>query len=245
MNIVGIASIPSREKQLIKTVSSLKSQCDKIIIALNKYDKIPEALKNERKIQFVFTDNSKGDAFKFFALTQEFNDDDILFTCDDDLIYDKNYIQYLKDRLTFYGFHNVIVSLHGRDINKQIKNYYREKTIMYHCLTNVNEDHQCKFLGTGVMAATFKTYKNLSLSYFEEPNMADIWVSKYAHENKIDTYVLSHNKGFVELQKVPETICDTCWENCKTQTRIVNEINGYKEKIDIKHAWKKEAFKKQ
>lgn len=244
MNIVGIASIPSREKQLIKTVRSLRNQCDKMIIALNGYDKIPEALKHERKIQFVFTDNSKGDAFKYFALTEKFNENDILFTCDDDLIYDKNYIQYLKDRLTFYGFHNVIVSLHGRDINKRIKNYYKEKTIMYHCLTSVNEDHQCKFLGTGVMAATFKTYSKLSLSYFEEPNMADVWVAKYANENEITTYVLSHNKGFIELQDVPDTICENCWDSCTTQTRIANEINGYKETEDLKHAWKKEAFKK-
>lgn len=244
MNIVGIASIPNREKQLIKTVRSLINQCDYMFIALNNYKRIPKELEKLKKIMFIFTDNSKGDAFKYFALTEKFSENDVLFTCDDDLIYPKDYVSYMNEKLYLYGRHNVIVSLHGRDIEKRISNYYREKTRMYHCLWEVVDDKFCKFLGTGVMAATFKTYSKLTLSYFEEKNMADIWVSKYAHENVIDTFVLSHKKGYIQLQDVPETICNDLWDKCETQTRIVNEINGYKENTKSEYDWKKEAFKR-
>jgi len=244
MNIIGIATLPEREKQLIKTVKSLINQCDFMFIALNNYDHFPKGLENNKKITFIFTDNSKGDAFKFFPLNEKFGENDVLFTCDDDLIYPKDYVKYMNEKLYLYGRHNVIVSLHGRDIEKRISNYYKEKTRMYHCLWEVQKDVYCKFLGTGVMAATFKTYGNLGLSYFEEPNMADIWISKYAKEFCIDTYVLSHKKGYIELQDVPETICDKLWDNCETQTRIVNEINGFKEP-EKKYNWKKEAFKRK
>jgi len=244
MNIVGIATIPSRRSELIKTIKSLYKQCDKMFIALNNYNNVPYSLKKfEPKCTFYITDNSKGDAFKFLGLFENLNDDDIYFTCDDDIIYPDDYIEYMAQRLRFYGSNNSIVSLHGREINKFTKNYYKNKERVYHCASELKEDVFCRFLGTGVMCASVELYRGISMDYFEHPNMADIWIAKYASENSFNTYVLKHKSGYLEMQETTKTICHDYYDNCEIQTKIVNDINGFPiPPEDPRKDWKKGLF---
>ena len=86
-----LASIPSRENSLKLTVESLRNQVDKILVALNGYDHIPEFLNNG---EFVMLDNSRGDAAKFFDVEYL---QDYIFTCDDDIIYPRLFIETILD----------------------------------------------------------------------------------------------------------------------------------------------------
>jgi len=79
MTTANIATLPEREKQLIKTVESLYNQVDKINIYLNNYTKIPDWCLDV-KIRTRMTANV-GDQGKFM-----FNERGYYFSCDDDII---------------------------------------------------------------------------------------------------------------------------------------------------------------
>jgi hypothetical protein len=62
-------------------------------------DDIPSILYHN-KINLYFSDNSKGDAFKFYRLMES---DGYFLTVDDDLIYPPNYVEYMIAKCKEYG----------------------------------------------------------------------------------------------------------------------------------------------
>jgi hypothetical protein len=78
--IVNVASY-NRINSLVKSIESIYNQCDEINICLNNHNgEVPDILYRD-KINLFFTDNSKGDAFKFLMLEES---DGYFLTIDDD-----------------------------------------------------------------------------------------------------------------------------------------------------------------
>lgn len=220
--IYNIASY-KRGDTLVKTIESIYNQCDIINIALNDYDEIPVELY-DKKINIFLGDNEKGDAYKYYDLI---NSDGYYFTIDDDLIYPENYSEYMIGKIEEYN-RNSIITIHGRSFNNfPIKSYYNSPSNLYHFNQILNQDVKIQFGGTGVMAFHTDLFK-LDIEYFKEPNMADVWIGKYANENNIDVICVKHNSGFVRQQKTKETIFDNQAKSDLKQTIITN--NSFSEK---------------
>ena len=145
--ILNVASY-KRINSLIKTIESIYHQCDEINICLNNYDgDIPKQFLDE-KINLIFTDNSKGDAFKFLNLE---NSDGYYLTIDDDLIYPPNYVEYMISNCKKYN-NKKIIALHGKNFDEfPIISYYNSKKQIYHFLDEQNKDIKVQYGGTGVM----------------------------------------------------------------------------------------------
>jgi len=143
--VVSIATKGNRPEQLHKTVNSLIRQAYKVYL----YD-------NSRSVDY--TDNAK-----FFQL-QFLDDPCYYFTCDDDIIYPRNYIEHT---INLIEKHKAIITYHGRILKEPINSYYKGHTVYDFRGTQPN-DMYVDVAGTGVCA--FRT------DYF---NPVDIYNSEY------------------------------------------------------------------
>jgi hypothetical protein len=219
MVTVNIASTPDRKEQLYHTVFSLLDQVDKINICLNNYKKNPFEFmdRNSHKINVRFEDNSLGDAGRYLFLEET---EGWYFTCDDDLIYNKYYIEDTIQRMTENNYK--IASYHGRSFNSHpLESYYRDSCIKYRCLEEVKQDAVVEFGGTGVMAFHTSNFKP-SLDVFKRANMSDIWVGIEARKQGIEINALSHESDYFRYQEVPNTIYDAKCKDDKIETEIIN-----------------------
>lgn len=221
--IVNVASY-KRTESLVRTLESIIEQCDEVNVALNDFEgELPPILYHE-KVNVYFTDNSKGDAFKFLRLSES---DGYFLTIDDDLIYPPNYVEFMIAKCKEYG-NSRVMTLHGRNFASfPITSYYKSATERYACLDTVKKNVLVQFGGTGVMCFHTDLFK-LDLDYFVAANMADVWVGRYCLDNKIEILCLRHEKGFIKYIPQKTTIYGQESNNDGLQTEIVNAIYQYK-----------------
>jgi glycosyltransferase involved in cell wall biosynthesis len=226
--IVNVASY-RRLDSLVRSLKSIYNQCDLINVCLNDYDgDMPDFLLSP-KINLVLTDNSKGDAFKFLFLSSS---DGYFFTIDDDLIYPPNYVEYMIKKCQEYD-NKKIITLHGRSFNKfPIESYYKSANKRFYFFDNQINDEVLQFGGTGVMCFHTDLLK-VSIEEFLYPNMADVWIGKFAKERNIEIVGVKHDKNFIQQIKHKETIFDTQSKGDEIQTKIVNDTFTNKNKTEL------------
>jgi glycosyltransferase involved in cell wall biosynthesis len=217
--IVNISSF-GRIGSLEKTLQSIYNQCDEINLCLNdKITELPDFLL-QPKINLYITDNSKGDAFKFMSLETK---NGYYLTIDDDLIYPPNYVNFMVDKCKEYN-NKKIITLHGRSFyNFPIKSYYNSNAQRFYYYEKVLDDVKVQFGGTGVMCLHTSLLKK-SINDFLLPNMADVWIGKFAKENNIDIICVKHEKNFIKSIPHLKTIYDDSKNNDLNQTKIVNKL---------------------
>tara|TARA_Y100001970_G_C14245445_1_gene867839 strand:+ start:869 stop:1636 length:768 start_codon:yes stop_codon:yes gene_type:complete len=189
--IVSIASVPTRMEALKASVQSLINQVDCINIYLNNYQYIPGFLKNP-KINFFRSQDYRdlGDIGKFYFIK---NIKGYHFTCDDDIIYPPNYVDFMLSKLKL---HNGFVSCHGAIFNMPFKSFYKSKTV-FHFRKKIESDISVDLVGTGVMAYDASKIK-VPLTLFENKNMADIYIAIFAKRKNIKCTVVKHNEFFLK-----------------------------------------------
>ena len=226
--IVNVATY-NRINSLVKSIESIYDQCDEINICLNNHNgEIPDILYRD-KINLFFTDNSKGDAFKFLMLEES---DGYFLTIDDDLIYPSGYVDYMVNKSKEHN-NSKIITLHGRSFSSfPIVSYYKSASERYACLDEVKNDVIVQFGGTGVMCFHTSLLK-VSINDFLYPNMADIWIGKFAKQKNIPILCLQHTKGYIKYTPQITTIYDESSSNDRIQTLIVNNTYGKNKKCEV------------
>lgn len=212
--MIQIASIPEREKLLERTLRSLHGQ-DEITVMLNGYRTAP-AFINELTVNYRITDNRMGDAHKFQGVEGL---EGYIFTCDDDLIYPKDYISELKKGVDKYG----VASFHGRTMNKRpVEDYYKKgRDFQFRCLYDVDKDVMVDVVGTGVLGWHTDSLK-INFSHFLTRNMADIWFSAMCRSQGVDMWVINHKAFWIEQQPCTG-IFEQEFGNDEIQTSLYND----------------------
>lgn len=225
--IVNVASY-NRIHSLVRSLMSIYDQCDEINVCLNNHiGEIPPILYKE-KVNLYFTDNSKGDAFKFLKLEES---EGYFLTIDDDLIYPEGYVDHMINKCKEHN-NKKIITLHGRNFSSfPISSYYKSASERYACLENVKNDVVVQFGGTGVMCFHTSLLK-VSIDEFLYPNMADIWVGKFAKQRNIPILCLQHSKGYIGYIPQNSTIYNDHSSNDRVQTFVVNKLYGNNVKYD-------------
>jgi hypothetical protein len=231
LSTAQIASIPDREDLLRQTVESLTGQVNQINVMLNGYKHIPKYL-HKTKVENSYLsckimDNSKGDAAKFWGLKWFFG---YIFTCDDDLLYPPDYVETMITKLREYD-NQVILTNHGRIMEpKPVTNAYtdrkggiRNPDSKFHCLLDAPREEYLDIGGTGVMAwhsdYFFPDYDRIDI-----PNMADIWVAKFAKEQGCKILHNPHREGWIQYLHPKHTIWDDHFENPQAMTDLYNSF---------------------
>jgi hypothetical protein len=239
--IISVASY-KRINSLVKTIESIYNQSDEINIFLNDHEgEIPPQFL-DKKINLYFSDNRYGDALKFAKLMDS---DGYYLTIDDDLIYPPNYVDHMINRCKEF-LNKRVITLHGRKFSKEpIKSFYNSYIEFYHCLSHQKKDAFIHFGGTGVMCFHTSLIK-IPITYFEHPNMADVWVGKYCFENNIEVLSIAHSKDFLIYQPQKTTIFNSYSNSDTIQTKIVNDLFNSKiveTKIEDQEVVKKNTLK--
>ena len=227
---VGIASIPSREKMLQRTIESLIYQVDKIHVYLDEYNNVPEFLNNPKIKVYRSLDMelSWNDFGKFFSIIQgplRDNKSIYFFACDDDLLYPGDYVYQMINHIENNN-RKAIIGLHGILLNDKVKNYYKDRRTIG-CLQTSISNQFVDLLGTGAMAfhsTTIDFSKNRFPNIIEYRNMADIHIGFMCQVHNIPMLCVKHEGNWLTYMEPEETIFDEAKNDCKKQTELVNSI---------------------
>ena len=113
--------------------------------------------------------------------------------------------------------------LHGRRYNRPVIALRRGFNLNYHCLHSYDYDIELDLGGTGVMCFNTNRLK-LSIDDFPVAGMADVWVSKKAHERGIKIMGVAHKNTYLRYMRPPDK---TLWELSKddsVQTKILQSF---------------------
>ena len=194
----SLASIPARSAALRHTVESLLPQVDRLGVYLNGYTGVPKFLRGDPRIDVARsqTHGDRGDAGKFFWVEAE--DYDYHLTCDDDLVYPPGWTETLIAGVERYH-RRALVGMHGARLVEHPADYHRSVETRFHCLGAVEGEHAVHVLGTGAMA----WHRSLSVppDIFECPNMADLWLARWANGRGVPRIVLPHRRGWLRLSR--------------------------------------------
>jgi hypothetical protein len=200
LRIAGIATIDGRQISLCDTIKSLLPQVDEI---------------------HIHNGNDKGDRVKF----DSYRKDCYYFSCDDDLIYPKDYCDKMiatYEYMRSLKYDNPIVTCHGRNFIQPIDNYYRNG-VKYHCLHEVEQDVKVDCGGTGVMMLCGQ----IDMPDFTERNMADIFIALQAKKQNVPIICMKHEAGWIKHSDkidLSETIYEWHKNDCEAQTKLINTV---------------------
>lgn len=221
--VACLATIPSRSKQLKLVCESLLPQVDRLFIYFNKYEDsdVPLWAKSMGKIEYETSSSGNygdlGDVGKFYFCSEEMKDkykiNDVVLTCDDDIIYPEWYAQKTVD-LIRGEYIGKLISYHGSVILRRNISYHNSRSRRSYLVKDtVYRPVPVHVGGTGCMCFETTTFRP-SLSMFIHTNMSDIFVAKWASNNNVPIVVIPHTRGDFKILDVPETI----YENSRDET---------------------------
>lgn len=220
--VIGIATIPERERFLESVIKSLYNQADEINVWLNKYQTIPKYLLNDPKIRPILLDNSTGDAAKYFFVHEVYG---YYITCDDDLLYPPDYVATLIKWINHIGKDKCIVGSHGHNFKKFVWQFNPEKDIShYYYFNDLVSPLPIKTHIVGTGTAAFHT-DALQLHYqdFAIPNKADEQMAVICKMQDVQPYVIPHKRWWIQDLDVAEET-PALWR----QTNRYKRIDWYK-----------------
>lgn len=217
--VACMATIPPRHKELKLACQSLLPQVDRLFIYFNGFTQgqVPLWAKSISKITWACSNEfgDLGDVGKFFFCSDEmkgqYGIEGTVFTCDDDIVYPSWFVQKIQHRLGLTSKSKRILTYHGAKMKPQCYDYGRHK-VTFHIAKTVKQQTRVNIGGTGCMGFDLSTFQP-SLEMFEAPNMADIFVARWALLNDVEIYVLPHRRGDFQILHVEETI----WSSTSTK----------------------------
>ena len=201
--IIGMATFKGRERQVERTIKSLKGQATTIVL----YD-------NETNPNL--TDNGK------FWQLHEIKRPSYFLSCDDDIIYPPTYVQDMVEAIDRL---KCIVTHHGRKLRALDVSYYRGHQ-SFACKQMSPRELEIDVAGTGV-AGFHTSYfhpKNLHASKYQK--MSDLVLSLEAAKQGKRIMLLKHPAKYFGIQEVNNSTSIFTTENNREENQIAlaNEI---------------------
>jgi FkbM family methyltransferase len=210
---VGMATVAGNEAALVEALQSLINQVDRIHLYLNGYSGVPDFLKSVPKITcYLDADGTRyGDAGKFWGV--KYLKDSIYFTCDDDIVYPRDYVRRMVKALADHSG-KCIVTVHGSLLRQFVdggrRPYYSTETrIVLHFEHELKRDRLVHIPGTGTVVFHTRFFKP-EMCRFQSPNMADLWVSQIAQELRLPTIAISRESSWLRAIKVSRPTIYDC-----------------------------------
>jgi hypothetical protein len=185
-----MATMPGRESCVALAASSLMSQVDGLVIALND-GALPPKIAEQSNVRLVPTHSD--DRAKFLAAE---NYPGVFLTVDDDIIYPDGYAELLAAR----ALENPMrpVSLHGSILSPRFEDYYAQdgsRTIVRY-FDDCPVDTDVDIIGTGAMAFVPRAI-GFSTSWLTSAGLTDIEFSVRLRERDIRPLVVAHPGAWV------------------------------------------------
>jgi len=199
--IASIATKGDRPEQLRKAVNSLIKQCHDVRI----YD-------NSKAHNY--TDNAK-----FFHL-KDIESPCYYLTCDDDLVYPKDYIQHTLELIDKF---RTIITYHGRILKRPVESYYRKNQI-FDFRGEQPLDMFVDVGGTGVMGFRTDDFNPVDIYKSEFKCMSDLVLSLEAKKQGKRIICAAHKQNWIIQQEVNGGIMQTFSRNESQQIELAKLI---------------------
>jgi hypothetical protein len=232
--LVGIATSPGRNDQrLEETISSLKDNYwppgIDVLVHLNEAWGQPP-----------------GDLGKF-SFAEEHNPFDYYLSCDDDLIYPKDYVSRTVNALDAayeIGDWEHVITYHGKSLKIQrgvkIQSFYMHPSEDYRCLLGFEQTVFVDIPGTGVMGM----HRDAAIQFNDNlkerrdagedmlPNAADLYAGRFFRQRGYGVLCLEHPRGWIKYSPHMHS-GDTIWDQIaknpdlhRGHTMLAREIYG-------------------
>lgn len=192
----SVASVPRRERALLRVVDALRPQVDQVRVYLNGYDTVPRRLERDGVVVARSQDEGdRGDAGKVFwaGSTTGFH-----LLCDDDIEYPEDYAIRIVEGIERYR-RRAAVAFHGSVLNDKVLGYHRSRRVL-HLSRGLRDDVAVHVLGTGV-AGWHTSALRVTANDFPVPNMADVWFALLGQRRQVPFVCLSREAGW--LREMP------------------------------------------
>ena len=227
--IASIATYPERKKTFKDTIDSIIDQVDILRVYLNEYKEIPEFLLNNEKIKIFLGEDCDGNIRakgKFYGVE---NINGYLFTIDDDLIYPQDYIRKMVSYLDKFECRS-IVTIHGKIINENPKNYYRDYGKSFRFQDEKKKIVDIHIPGTGVMALHTDKIK-LKYDDIKNGSYVDLFIGLQSQKNDIPVKIIPHKKNWVRGNPKNHPTKNLYYQNLKKHNNQTSLLRSIKWKI--------------
>lgn len=230
--------IPERLESFKLVVQRILPQVDHLYVYLDKFEKIPSFLNNNKITVTLSKDYSKDhrDNAKFLAFDKLKSQlsNFYYFTIDDDILYPHDYVRSMLDRLKVYN-NSLVVGVHGVMHEEYPKSYFKRRFVYHFQETKLESPKLVNNLGTGTVAFHSSLFRQLNPDLWPVGGMVDIYFSKECRRNNILLLCIDRHINWLNEtceSKGSPNLCDEYRVSDK-EAKIISEIRtmspwGYK-----------------
>lgn len=218
---ITMATQPQRERFARVAVESLLNQtrpADTLHVEFNGFDAAP-TWADELPITYRLWPDNMGAEIRFKRLDEV---QGIYLSVDDDMIFPPSYVNYIVEAL---GRHGGMVGFHGTRYTRYPITSYTHDIERWGFTKGCPSDVAVHQLGAGCMA--IHTDTGLRLSEFNEKNMNDCIMARWAARNSVRLTCLTRRDGYIIEQDGSQETGGEIWRavnrDDRRQTEIVNE----------------------
>jgi hypothetical protein len=226
--LFSFATYPARKRECMLMLQSIEGQFDEVHCYYNNVATRPTWMPEWVNV-VCGGDNDLTDIGKFFALKPDL--DCIFFTGDDDMIYPKDYAKEITKWLGLYG---CIVTLHGRVLKPNVKDYYMSHET-FRVSRDETETKELDVAGTGVTAFNTKYFNPYWIVHTTQRRMSDLTFSLEAAKHDKVIIGLPHKGKWIKDTQPKQTIYNTMFHNqselIKTAKQIYEQKNNRTERV--------------
>ena len=224
---VCISSVQRRKAGLKRAVFNLLPQCDRLHVFLADYKAVPNFLRGSDKIHAVLNsgeDRGSIEKFRWHNIVRGY-----YITCDDDVLYPKDYTARLVVAIEKYK-RQAVVGFHGAVISKfPVENYYKNR-VNLHFGQRLAEDTPVHVVGN-VCGGHHTSTLPFGLSK-QKPSHTqdDIWLAIAAQKMKVPMVCLKREQDWIRSNPQIDqrgSIYDTHKAGCQPITDSINALGPW------------------
>ena len=204
--VAALCSIPERAELLRQVLASLAPQVDALHIYLDRYDSIPDFVRNcHPQVTVYLSKDHPGlrDNGKFLAFSA-LEEDCYYFTADDDIVYPPDYVASMVRRIEDYE-RQAVIGVHGVLLPEQAEGYFTSFRKVHMFKKELERDALVNNLGTGTVAFHSSLLRGLDLTHFSTPGMADLHLSVFCKQRDIPMIALARPEDWLQELPSPNT----------------------------------------
>lgn len=215
-----MATFPKRVNNLERVILSIAGQVDEIHICLNEFEAVPDFLVDVPNAFPHIPELDYKDVGKFIF---EFSKDDIIFTVDDDIIYPRNYVEFLSDKLNEYRDIKAIVGVHGVTYSDVFDGAASSRSVQTFNL-KCHHDFFVNQLGTGTTC--FRGVQAPTKQFMiGSQGFVDVRFARHAYENEFPMIVLERETNWMEEIAYEGSLFEEVTQ--KWDPKITREVNTF------------------
>lgn len=241
---IAMASFPPRRTGMIRAVSELLPQCDRLCLYLNNYDAVPAELPKSEKLEVIlagsgreFPDKGSQGKLHWIGLCAGY-----YLTVDDDIFYPPDYASSIVAGIEKYG-RKAIVGYHGsvfklaNGVPTPRPRFMRDSRVLYRYDAGMPADIEVHMLGNAAMgchpATLGLSYETLCRGELHSGDDEDVAV--WAQANNVKLVCLAHKKSWLRPD-VRSAIASPLHARTEFMVKADAKLRGCKKWVPEHHA---------